>query len=234
MTLSFLCRIFKPHSHNREGVMVAVRASLTCILPISFTSEKGELVMVTNYKQQTIFLKDASIVFNDAVDDRETPSSLPNPSKIVYKRRNYFRWAICLSHNINVIPVDTSRVHRLHGLCGIWRGTYDRQQKPGATLVYWGLRTDEFCGWNSRFLVFPNFRFSAAKCRNPMILWNRSFGNKTHGTKKWFITVDHVLINLGFITVYHVLINLGIDNAFSTWLDRCCSVAGTLNKLFRG
>lgn len=56
--------------------MVAVRASSTCIFPISFTSEKGELVMVTNYKQQ-IFLKHASIVFNDAVDDRETPSSLP-------------------------------------------------------------------------------------------------------------------------------------------------------------
>lgn len=46
--------------------------------------------MVTNYKQQ-IFLKDASIVFNDVVEDRETPSSLPSPSKIVYKRRNYFR-----------------------------------------------------------------------------------------------------------------------------------------------
>ena len=162
--------------------MVAVRASSTCILPISFTSEKGELVMVTNYKQQ-IFLKDAFIVFDDAVDDRETPSSLPNPSKIVYKRRNLFRRAVCLSHGINVIPLDSSRVRRLHGLCGIWCGTYDRQQKPGATLVYWGLRTDEFCGWNSRFWGSPNFLFSAAKCWNPMILWNPSFGNKIHGKK---------------------------------------------------
>lgn len=31
-----------------------------------------------------------------------------------------------------------------------------------------------------------------------------------------------------FITVYPVLINLGIDNAFSTWLDRCFCLAGTL------
>ena len=200
--------------------MVAVRASSTCILAFSFTSEKGELVMVTNYKQQ-IFLKDVFIVFHDAVDDRETPSSLPSPSKIVYKRRNDFRCAVCLSHGINVIPLDSSRVHRLHGLCGIWRGTYDRQQKPGATLVYWGLRTDEFCGWNSRSWGSPNFRFSAAKFRNPMLLWNLSFGNKTYGTKKWFITV------------YHVLINLGIDNAFSTWLDRCFSVAGTLINFSR-
>ena len=55
---------------------------------------------------------------------------------------------------------------------------------------------------------------------------------KSHDFMKPFVWQQNTWKNkIWFITVYHVLFNLGIDNAFSTWLDRCFSVAGTLTAL---